>query len=409
MLRSKWGIALGALLVATVLAWYYRGELGGYYHAWRWSVAPADVAAYHAHQLAQLGESAWPALHWLLHRAAPGPSQELHQLITQWWRGLLQSGRMPAMLKQLARDWDGLDELEQAHLLEALATLIANSPTAASANSTSDAISSTPDQASPNDTETLQSVRNFLLHTQPLSHVSGRLAIVRLTHWACVTDQVPSSASAGLAAAEHPLANGSTEQEAWLSWCRALAELALNDDREAIRLEAVRLGSLPQLAMLEKLAQRLAKPPGEPSAAVRTLLLVAIGDSQLVDIAPSEELARWLHDESPEVRATCEQVLRARGLTPRQIQLARMWTDNNPLVRAQVPKLLYEADDLDSVAWLERLSRDPEPVVRAAVIRVAAEHLEVRFAARLAELAQQDHNPTVRELAHYYQRELWRR
>jgi hypothetical protein len=68
---------------------------------------------------------------------------------------------------------------------------------------------------------------------------------------------------------------------------------------------------------------------------------------------------------------------------------------------------VYQEREIDPVLWLERLSRDTSPAVRAAVIRTAGERMEVRFSARLAEMAQQDTSTTVRQLAEYYQREMF--
>lgn len=403
------GIIALLVLVGSV-SWCYRREIRGYYHAWRWQQVDGEIAAYHAAQIAQLDESGWPALRWLLHTQTRNVQGKLTDVTTQWWQQLRQTGRMPAMLRHLARDWAALSEAAQACLLEALADVVISLSSDVShstlVGSAADVCDTDDSKPSPRTTDLVSSLRSFLVQVQPLDHRSGRLAIVRLTHWVASFDHLYSSSSGGNLVTQSSAALENPELISWWRWCRDLAELALTDTRTEVRVEAVRLAALPQLAMTEKLARRLLEPPGETSAEVRALLLVAIGDPDCEDVAPSEALARFLHDASNEVQTTCEQVLRARGLTPRRIQLARLWTDPDPLVRAQVPSLLYEDAELDTVAWLERLSRDASPVVRAAAIRAAVEHAEVRFAARLSELACEDVSPTVRQLASYYERAL---
>lgn len=405
MIRRKIGWLLAvAGLVAAYAGWQFRREGIGFYHAWCDLYRQGESAEYHREQLLALGEPAWPALRWWLERqqcGAAGVNSPPHAdkanaaetFLARWLIPLAEHDQLPAILQRVVRDWPNLSEFTQAALLQALCICSHAGAPDAARNVGIPAIRhlATPQSVS----TTPETVREFLQQVQPLANHRGRPAAVRLSHWASLSE--PSAASP----------TSSDHHTGWWHWCRELAELALTDEREEVRLEAIRLAALPQLQLRQKLARRLLEEPGEPSAAARVLLLIAVGDAQSEDVAPSESVARFLHDESPEVRRTCEQVLRTRGLTPRQIQLARMWTDADPLVRIRVPSLVYQENEMDPVAWLERLSRDPSAAVRAAVVRAAGERKEVRFAARVAEMAQDDPSPTVRQLASYYQREIF--
>ncbi|GBD36977.1 hypothetical protein HRbin36_02107 [bacterium HR36] len=414
MLRKTTRLAaLVVTLFGACVGWWLRWEIIAYYHAWCWHHAPRDSRQHHAERLAELGESAWPAIAWLLKQTQADRSDAAVNLLVSWWRHLHGSGRFATMLHGIARAWPGLTESGQACVLQSLVQFV-NEPISTLTEAMASPKQQKPSQAAGNQddggvaqsAELANAIREWLLEVQPLPFISGRLPALQLTRWVALQlAQVvsehpePAASSAGWPHAHSDLAN-------WWQWCRQLADLALLDGREEVRQEAVRLAALPQVALKARLARRLLEPPAEPSPAVRALLIIAVGDAASQDVAPSEELARFLHDVSEDVRASCEQVLRARGLTARQIQLARLWTHPDPLMRAQVPQLLYQETDLDPVPWLDRLSRDTSPLVRAAAVRTAAEHVEVRFAARLMELAEEDVSPTVRQLAAYYQREM---
>jgi hypothetical protein len=354
-----------------------------------------------------LGESAWPALRWLTQNSDVERIEATALLLERWLDRSRQLTQLDGVLRLIASDWSKLSAAGQSAVLLALDQCFVSAAAGDGANPSGDA-PRLPQSGERNESEdygaVAAAIRTFLLQVQPLSQYWGRRSALRLSRWACPNSEDSAGKSLVVSATVGP--NGSEVSGDWWQWCRELASLALTDDREEVRLEAVRLAALPQLDMRAKLAKRLLDLPGEPSATVRVLLLLAVGDGTDPDLAPTEELARWLHDPSVEVQATCEQVLRARGLSPRQLQLARMWTHPDPMVRAQVPGLVYQEKEVDPVAWLDRLSRDASPVVRAAAIRAAAEHMEVRFVQRLAELAEDDTSPTVRQLAIFYQRAM---
>lgn len=182
--------------------------------------------------------------------------------------------------------------------------------------------------------------------------------------------------------------------------CRALATSGLKHEAVALRRASVRLASLPELGLLEEVAALVVGSQRDPDAVVRDLALAAVAPYE--DVAETEALLPLLHDPDPEVRATCEHALRSRGLTPSQVRLARQMTDPQPTVRAGVPAQITDFPELDVGLWLERLSRDPSPAVRAAVIRSAAEQGSPQLMARVANLAENDPSPTVRQIASYY-------
>ncbi|MDW8223440.1 MAG: HEAT repeat domain-containing protein [Gemmatales bacterium] len=411
MWRRKYRIILGAILVLSgVCAWWYRSELASYYYAWCWQGTHGEEAAHHAARLVRQGNAAWPALRWLLARQTQEQIEPAAELLMLWLKESRQLEAWQSKLSRLAQDWPALGDVGQAVVLEAVCryTSAAHDAGEPTPHNQPTALPDSQAEAwSRNASELAPRVAEFLLQTRPLHQSLARSAALRLAHWVVLHDSKLTPEVTPSPADETN--RQATAASAWWRWCRDLAELGLLDERETVRAQAVRLAALPALQLQAKLSRRLLEPPGEPSATVRLLLLLAVGDAAAQDVAPSEDLARLLHDPDEEVRHTCEQVLRARGLTPRQIHLARLWTDSDPWVRAQVPRLLYESTQLDTAAWLERLSRDPEPVVRAAAIRAAGEHSEVRLITRLTELAQQDASPTVRQLASFYQRELFLR
>lgn len=186
----------------------------------------------------------------------------------------------------------------------------------------------------------------------------------------------------------------------FLNACRQLAEEGMKAEDACWRRSAVRLASLPELGLLDRVASLITGSQADQDAVVRELALLAVAAHE--EIADTESLLPLLHDPDAEVRATCEFALRSRGLTPSQIHLARQMTDPQDLVRAKVPSQIGDFPDLDCGIWLDRLSRDRSAAVRAAVVRAAAEIGQAQLRSRLAEMAETDPSPTVRQIAAYY-------
>lgn len=178
--------------------------------------------------------------------------------------------------------------------------------------------------------------------------------------------------------------------------CREMTQLALHDECEDNRTQAIRLAAQPALQMLNQLLP-LAK---DANPAIRRAALLAIGQSP--DLLSTDELLHWLHDPNADVRHVCEGCLRARGLREDHVRMGRMMTDERAMVRVQVLEQLCRNAELEPGVWLRRMSHDPAPAVRAATIRMSAEQTLVDLSDRMEQMAQDDPSLTVRALAQYY-------
>lgn len=176
-----------------------------------------------------------------------------------------------------------------------------------------------------------------------------------------------------------------------------LAAAALRSASADNRLHAVRLSLHPGMAdLLEQVATLL----GDESVQVRRAALVAV--SRARDAVHDDQLLPCLHDPDPEVRRLCEQALIARGLRREYLELGRLLTDPRPAQRLQVLDRLRESTELDTGLWLRRLSHDPSPSVRVAAVRAMTQQSFVDLSDRIDQIAREDSDPTVRQLAHYY-------
>ena len=91
-----------------------------------------------------------------------------------------------------------------------------------------------------------------------------------------------------------------------------------------------------------------------------------------------------------------------RGLSQKQIKLARMMNDQNPMNRAELPELVLGTPEVDSFQWMQRLTRDPSPAVRAATARAIGSSSDQRLSSLLKEIAEQDKDQTVQQIARFY-------
>jgi hypothetical protein len=187
-----------------------------------------------------------------------------------------------------------------------------------------------------------------------------------------------------------------TSQPEVIAICRDLVLACFQDTSAECRLQAVRMALRPELAVLDRAVQLL----HDPSAEVRCAAMLALGPAE--DILPTDDLLQWLHDPDAEVRALCEKALRGRGLQEAHLVLGRSMTDRKPAVRLKVVDLLNEAEDVEPGVWLRRLTHDPSSAVRAAAIRAATQRNTIDLSDRLAQMAENDPSPTVRQLAQFY-------
>jgi HEAT repeat protein len=181
---------------------------------------------------------------------------------------------------------------------------------------------------------------------------------------------------------------------------RSVLRLALDQADPAVRVRAAALALRADVGAPELLVPRL----HDPSAEVRRAALLAVGPSR--ELIADDDLLPCLHDPDAEVRRLCELALRGRGLRAQDVRLARLLTDPKPSARLQLLTHLRGDDELDLSAWLQRLSQDSSPAVRAAAARLAGERQVMPLANRLAQMAQNDPDLTVRPIARYHLQQL---
>jgi HEAT repeat protein len=135
----------------------------------------------------------------------------------------------------------------------------------------------------------------------------------------------------------------------------------------------------------------------DQSAAVRRAVLLALADRQ--ELLSNEDVVGFLRDPSAAVRTSAETVLTSRGLSAEQIALAKRATDPSPLVRAQAPRHIVESEAVDRIVWLRHLSQDVAASVRAEAARALATLGTEECVDRLDQMAQEDPDSQIRQLA----------
>jgi hypothetical protein len=185
-----------------------------------------------------------------------------------------------------------------------------------------------------------------------------------------------------------------------------LAVNGMGETSAALRAQAIRLAMHPPLSGDKALLDRVLPLLRDAAPEVRRAAVLAVGLAE--ETISVQDLLPLLQDPDGEVRRLCEVALRGRGLQDSHIELARLFTDNRPGQRLRVVNHLLEIEDLDVSAWLTHLSQDPSPAVRAGALRVAAfrfahdDPAAGDFLPRMRQMAMDDPNPTVRQLAGYY-------
>jgi hypothetical protein len=178
---------------------------------------------------------------------------------------------------------------------------------------------------------------------------------------------------------------------------RKLVAASLQAETTANRLNAVRLSLCAGMAdLLDQVANLL----NDESPEIRRAALVAVSHAR--EAVHDDQLLPCLHDPDPEVRRLCEQALIARGLRREYLEMGRLLTDPQPATRLQVLDHLRESNELDPGIWLRRLSLDPSPAIRVAAVRAMTQQSFVDLSDRIDQIAREDGNPTVRQLAQYY-------
>ena len=178
--------------------------------------------------------------------------------------------------------------------------------------------------------------------------------------------------------------------------CREATRAGFRDDDPENRIQAIRLASAPGINLLEPVVLLLR----DANPQVRRAAILAVGSAP--EVIATDDLLHWLHDPDPKVRQLCEKALQGRGLREEQIQLGRLLTDPEAQRRLGVVDCLRRTRRVDPAVWLRRLSHDPCPAVRAAAVRASGEFELVDLTDRLEQIAQNDPNVTVRQLARFY-------
>lgn len=189
-------------------------------------------------------------------------------------------------------------------------------------------------------------------------------------------------------------------EESLQKQAKSLVIVGTKSDLEAIRLPAIRLAVLPGLKLHEHLVCLVTAPVMDPSADVRQLALLALGEHE--SLLSTDELCRFLSDPDKEVRTISERAIQLRGLSQAQIKLARLMHDQDTVSRAALPGLVIATPEVDSYQWMERLTKDPSPAVRAATARAIGTSSDRRMGSLMKLMLDQEQDQTVQQIARYY-------
>jgi hypothetical protein len=181
---------------------------------------------------------------------------------------------------------------------------------------------------------------------------------------------------------------------------RDLVAVALRDEPAANRVRATLLAVRPGMDDLEEVAVLLK----DPVAGVRRAALLAVGPAD-EKVVSAKTLLPVLHDNDPEVRRACEDVLRLdRHLSPQSYQIGWCLYHPDPAQRLNVLDHLRRGADVEPGVWLRELSHDESPAVRLAAVRAMSQQDRVDLRDRLEQMAEGDPSPTVSQMARLYQK-----
>jgi HEAT repeat protein len=150
-------------------------------------------------------------------------------------------------------------------------------------------------------------------------------------------------------------------------------------------------------APLDEAARDALQGLEDRSAAVRRTTLIALAERRTV--LPNEQILPLLNDPNYDVRATARLVLSSRGVSQEEISIATLAFSPITLARVQAARHLAVATAVDRTVWLGHLAGDEEAEVRAEAARALAHVATPPARQRLARMAKQDPDPSVRELA----------
>jgi hypothetical protein len=350
------------LLGGGVVAWRERSSLLSWFYIYNLSRASEAKRPRWVGRVANLGETALPGLFDCLAQSdAP------------------VCANAGAALEQMARTW-GLGDARSAEMMSRLARAFARFSPAGQKQALDLAIA---------------------WFRQPAAQLDGLASACAplIGEAAAVDDEDVRGSALELCALllNRPADAGATPAHKPLEPARRLIAAALHAHTADNRLQAVRLSLSPGMAdQLNEVATLL----GDESPLVRRAALVAVTDAR--DAVHDDQLLPCLHDPDAEVRRLCEQVLIARGLRREYVELGRLLTDPKSAMRLRVLDRLRQSTELDPGLWLRRLSHDSSPAVRAASLRAMSQQSFVDLSDRIDDMARNDSNPTVCQLARYY-------
>ena len=173
-----------------------------------------------------------------------------------------------------------------------------------------------------------------------------------------------------------------------------LAVVALEAPEGPVRGAAVAcLAALP----LDPKAAPAVKLLDDPDVKVRLGVLQGFADRR--ELLEEESLLPLLYDPTPGMAATAEAILIRRGMSPSMIGLGKLAVNPRAEVRASAVSMILVREDVDPVVWLVFLSRDPEASVRLKAAEALADRDSHQARDRLAEMAESDESPAVRQVA----------
>jgi hypothetical protein len=357
-------LLLVILLGCGIVAWRERATLLSWFYVYNLAHATENTRQRWVGRVANLGETALPGLFDCLAKPEPlacANARAALELMTRSWDG--NEARTADLALRLAREFERFSAAGQKQVLDLAAGWFGGS------------------------------------HGQPeaSAHVALNSSCGNLLSESAAVDDEDVRASAlelcGLLLSQP----GENQAGKPLDPARKLVAAALRSTAESTRLQAVRLSLYPGMADLR---EQVATLMGDESVEVRRAALVAVSRDR--EAVHDDQLLPCLHDSDPEVRRLCEQALIARGLRREYIDLGRLLTDPRPAQRLQVLDRLRESTELDTGLWLRRLSHDTSPSVRVAAIRAMTQQRFVDLSDRIDQIAREDSNPTVRQLAQYY-------
>ena len=155
------------------------------------------------------------------------------------------------------------------------------------------------------------------------------------------------------------------------------------------------LSLVPPRMVAESTPPPLAQPAIAPTPTAPRLLPEAVTSAR----PPLAEVLERLHAATPEDRQSARDQLTSRGLSPQQIALGEALTSPEASIRRRAVETLPSLSQVDAKPWLLWLSHDADFGVRRSVVAILATSGEPELQRRVVEMAVDDPDESVRQLA----------